>query len=195
MIKNWLWMIGKTTHKHYRTKKKLSRAFMETLVLNWPPGRSIMCFPYYGVASSGWETARVVTSVQHPWFIQRTNYGPQIITKSVTGENIENSARECLHPVTQNWLWIGLTVKEIKFHGPVSDTKTAQLQSFIHTPNYQLWMHFYTFQQICLVFWSIVHFLSNYYPLEEDWCVTFSHCEVYTHKWFVMKERFPSMEL
>jgi len=37
-----------------------------------------------------------------PPVMQRTNYGPQIITKIDNRENMENSPRDCLHWVTKN---------------------------------------------------------------------------------------------
>jgi len=61
-----------------REQKKLSRAFMETLVLNWPQGRNFMCFPYYDVASSVWETASMVTSVQHHRLFKGQIMGPKL---------------------------------------------------------------------------------------------------------------------
>jgi hypothetical protein len=43
-----------------------------------------MCFPYYGVASSVWETASLVTSVQHHWLCKGQIMGPKLSEKSVT---------------------------------------------------------------------------------------------------------------
>jgi len=57
---------------------------METLVLNWPPGRRNMGFPYYGVASSVWETASLVTTVQHHRLCKGQIMGPKLSQKSIT---------------------------------------------------------------------------------------------------------------